>query len=391
MLVKRFPAPAEIIRRVKALEIILWEKRFEDSDFLTFRLGLGETPSLVKVKAPDPDSNSSEIRRAFNIYTEYRNIPRSPIVVDLREIGSVAIVGERNDSLPLARSVLIQLASLNSPDDVHLYVFSSEPYYRTWKWLRWLPHTNENHIGGQPSFLAFTRRANNRLIGKLSKAIDLSRQQASDGDNKAFKISTPVTLVLFDHEISIRDEPFFSEIMKKGNQLGISSIILCEKLEDVPSECRAVITVSERNFRFSRIGSDGIKTEGIAEQISLIEADHLAHRLLPIAIRTLGQGSRIPSRVNMLQIYQANRLDELHIEERWKRLPNKKDGLLPFPILVGSETYATPMEIHLAENLDGPHGLIAGTTGSGKSELLQALVSSLAIEHNPYFVKFFAD
>lgn len=385
LLYERFPSPEEIIRRVKKLEVSLWQRRKEDPDFLAFRLGLGETSSQVKIKNPDPDIISEQIRRAFGIYTKYRHLPETPVSIDLAALSSVAIVGRRNSTVPFVRALLTQVAALNSPDNVHVYLFSSERYYRIWQWLRWLPHTSASHVGGQPNFLAFKRDDNKNLLAQISKEIDDILQTSEDKTNPV----QPATayLMIFDDEYGVRDEPFFDQIMKRGKDHNAYSIILCENLEDVPSDCQSVIELGRNNFEFSKVGSDGIKLSGIFDKVEFVEADNLAHRLTPISIRSLGQDARIPTKVNLLQVYQVNAIDSLGIDEKWRRIP-EKDGLLPFSIPLGSETYSSPMVIHLAENKDGPHGLIAGTTGSGKSELLQMLVSTLAVEHHPYLVNF---
>lgn len=387
LLFQRFQSPSELIHRVKRLDITLWERRPEDADFLTFRLGVGEWPSVINIKAPDPDLNAPDIRRAYNISTEYRKVPDSPVSLDLRKIGSVAFVGNRNQTIPLARALIVQLATLNSPDDLHLFMFSSEPYYKIWKWLRWLPHTSANHVGGDSTFLAFQANANKELISSISRLLDIQSQKSDNKKQDTDAKLSQSMLLFFDKETEVRDEPIFSKIIKEGRQLGIYSIILCDKMEDVPSECVGVLIAGSMEFELSLTGPDAARLSGRMDKVGQLEADNLAHRLLPIAIQTMGNTSRIPSRVNLLQLYGVGNLEALKAELRWKRKP-AENGLLPFPIPVGNETYASPLMLNLAENQDGPHGLIAGTTGSGKSELLQTLVSSLALEHHPYFANF---
>ncbi len=386
LLAKKFQSPKEILRRVKKLEITIWERRRDDPDFLVLRLGIGEANSINNIKPPDPDLNSPDIRRAFGMYIEYRKIPNSPVVVDLHKLGSVALVGNRSFTMPMMRALVTQVSTLNSPDDIHLYMFSSESYYKTWKWLRWLPHTNENHVGGQPSFLAFTQKRSKELLASIVRLLDVPRQEGEDIKPANTQLSISA-LLLFDNEKGVRDELSFLEFVKKGKNKGIYSIFLCENMEDVPSDCSSIVEVDNSGFVFSVTGAEGLKLKGIPDTVSLIETDDLSRRLLPIAVQTLGRNLGIPTRVNFLQLYEVGRIEELRIVDRWANLP-AEDGLLPFKIRLGSETYADPLIVNLSENNDGPHGLIAGTTGSGKSELLQTLVCSLAIEHHPYFLNF---
>ena len=387
LLTEKFPHPRELLRRVKNQEITIWERRREDPDFLVFRLGMGEAYSTNPIKPPDPDLNSPEIRRAFGLYISYRRIPNVPVVVDLQRIGSMALVGDRNQTVSVARALITQLCSLNSPDDVNLYLFSSKTKYKTWKWMRWLPHTNENHSGGHPSFMAFTSKRSKELLSSITRLLDGTYQ--SGGQNKRSEVRLPNSIVmLFDGETGVRDEIPFKEFVKDGKSNSIYSVFICEKLEDVPSDCSAVVEISSaEEFEFAMTGADGWKERGRPDKIALIEADNLSHRLLPLSVQTLGRNTRIPTRINFMQLYEVKQVDDLRIENRWGRIP-LDDGLLPFPIRIGSETYAETLMVNMSENNDGPHGLIAGTTGSGKSELLQTLVCALAIEHHPYFLNF---
>ncbi len=391
LLHKKFDSPHRLLQRVKDLEITIWERRKEDPDFLFLRLGIGEMPSSINIKPPDPDFNSPDIRRAFGLFVEYKKILDVPVTIDLQKVGSIALVGARSLTVPLMRALIAQIGILNSPDDVHLYLFSSKAYYQTWSWMRWLPHTSDDHIGGRPSFMAFTNHRSKALLAGLSKLLDTARQSSELSKSNEFRLSHNAVL-LFDNEDGVRDESLFWDLLKIGKTMGIFSIFLCEKMEDVPSDCGSVIQISGESsssskFIFSMAGFEDGKLNGKPDRLAHIEMDNLSHRLLPVVVRSVGRNSQIPARINFLQLHEANTIEDLRIAERWMNVP-AEDGLLPFPVRLGSETYRDPLVVNLSENHDGPHGLIAGTTGAGKSELLQTLVSSLALAHHPYLLNF---
>lgn len=391
LLFNKFEAPHNLLQRARNREITIWERRKEDQDFLAFRLGLGETFSSINIKPPDPDLNSPDIRRAYNMYVEYKKIPNVPAVIDLQKIGSVALVGARSLTTALARSLIAQISVLNSPDDLHLYVFSSKIYYQTWMWMRWLPHTSADHLGGRPSFMAFTKEHSQKMLASLSRLLDGARQAGEQAKQTEYRLSHSAVL-LFDNEVDVRSESIFWDFVKVGKSRGIYSIFICDKLEDVPSECGGIVQLQGENpasakFRFSAAGPDSMKSQGKPDKLELIEVDNLAHRLLPIMVRSVGRNSQIPTRITFMQMHELETIEALQIQKKWEKTP-EEDGLLPFAVPVGSETYRDPLWVNLAENKDGPHGLIAGTTGAGKSELLQTLVSSLAVNHHPYFLNF---
>jgi S-DNA-T family DNA segregation ATPase FtsK/SpoIIIE len=394
-MMQNFPDPATLIRMVQDLDLRIWERRPEDADFMAVRLGRGRAPGLIKIQAPDPDVDSAFIRRAFGIYTHYRELPNAPVVVSLQEARTIGVVGPRDQTLPMVYSLLMQLVAFHAPEDLRLYILAPEQHYKQWQWARWLPHVSDSIAGGKPTFMAFGMEAERGLLSALSKQMD-ERRDTNDQAKKTDITSGPFSLLVFDQYADVKDEAGFNLLLRESRSLRSATLVLCDTLEDVPSDCQAVLEVNQRSFRFSRTGvrfpeaefplSEFPVQRGIPDLQSEAKADNLARRLRPIVQRTSNQSSRIPSSVNLLGVYGINRVENFDLPKLWSRIP--REGILPYPIQIGMESYVQPLSINLAENQDGPHGIIAGTTGSGKSELLQSLVAALALEHHPYYVNF---
>jgi DNA segregation ATPase FtsK/SpoIIIE, S-DNA-T family len=389
---KKHPPIKEVEDRIHYRDLTLWERRIEDPDFLTLRLGVGDVPSEMIIQAPDPDLPGSEIRRAFGIYTKYRTIPNAPITINLPRVGSVGVVGGRQLTLPFVYALLTQVVAFHSPDDMDVFVLSSDLHYRQWQWMRWLPHTSEKNEGGQPDYLSFGSNSNRRMIAYLSERLD---RPQSDNDQDVFiSAGDEYKLIIFDGETNVVDEPGYAMILREGWDRKALSIIICDTLEDVPSDCQSIIRIPDsKSFSFQNVGPKGVTLDGIPETTTIVRVDNIAHRLTPIVVQSLGLSGRIPPYIDLLQLFDMEEenhitnIRDLQVAQRWKRKPDKS-GLLPFPVKIGSESYSKALTLHLAENCDGPHGVVGGTTGSGKSELLQSIVCALALEHHPYLLNF---
>jgi len=378
-----YPELSETIRKVQTLELSLWERRKEDGDFLCMRIGRGDIRSAMMIKPPDPDTVPNDLRRPYNIFTTYRQLPNAPVILSLASVGSLGIVGKRRDSLQLANALLAQIVTYHSPDEVAIYVFGSKNSYKELQWLRWLPHCSSEHVGGHPTRMAFGNEAKQRLMNELARSLDPSPEEGETTAEPGLH-----RVVLVDRDANLQEDPILASIIQNGIELRASVIVLSDILENLPSDCRSVVQInSAKKFAYWKTGADSDRIEGWAETMDYQTADNLSHKLIPVAARSIGAFARIPSRVNLLQTYDVQQIEGFRIRERWGQVPDK-DGLLPFPVLVGNETRMNPLALHLAENRDGPHGLVAGTTGSGKSELLQTLVTAMAVEHHPYYLNF---
>jgi S-DNA-T family DNA segregation ATPase FtsK/SpoIIIE len=382
----KFPDSETLENDVHNLSLNLWERRIGDADFLELRFGSGDLKSLSTIKPPDPDLASPYIRDAYRIFTKYRELKNAPITVGCENLNAIAIIGQREEILPFLNNLVLQIFAKHSPADLEILLISQRYRYKIWNWLRWLPHTDSVLDSEENTNLAFDNFSAELLLRKIINKVEESQDvNLQDGQSEKAKEITPSVLIVDGHA-NLEEFQAFAHILRNGRFYHNTTFLLCENLEDVPSEVDSIVFVRGNQFKFDEIGIDGISLEGKVETISQIRLENLARRINPITVSMLGQTSQIPSNIDLLDVYKIKNVREFNLPAKWNRIPNK--GILPFPIMVGSMNLIAPLTMNLSENNDGPHGLIAGTTGAGKSELLQTLISSLAIEHHPYFVNF---
>jgi S-DNA-T family DNA segregation ATPase FtsK/SpoIIIE len=371
-----FPPPDALPTYITARAAALWNRRPGDEDFTAARLGIGNAASDVRVLPPDPDTNAPDIGRAMSLVFAYAELPGVGVALNLAKTGAVGIVGVREEGLSFLYALVAHLATFHAPAELNLYIFSSRLRYRSWNWARWLPHTSGAQQGGFPDFIAYEADHSRRLLDTLARRID-ARKEDYSADH------CPI-IVIFDDVSSIRDEVAYKTLI--GGD-AVITLFLASSAADVPSDCHGIIHVEAGQFRVELTGAEGLTLNGAADKLSRAEVELIARQLAILKLPQPGDVGRIPTSLHFLQMYGAERIDQLAIQERWaKPVPSK--GNLPFPVPIGNDSFSSQLMFDLSERAHGPHGVVGGTTGSGKSELLQTLVASLALEHHPYLVNF---
>jgi len=371
-------APENWLQMALSRDLRLWERRATDSDFLSFRFGVGYVPTAVKINTPDPDLDNALLDRAFALADDYRTLENAPVVTSLQHDVAVGVYGQRGRMLAAMQSAICHLAMSHAPSELHIHLISSQTNYDDWQWMEWLPHCNYGQRTNAADLLAFDGDQTRNLLGNLSQIID-ERKEHKDISR------LPHLLVVFDNPQLAESEPIYSTILREGDLVGASALCLVSRFEYVPQDCRSVIAIEENGtFRYERGGTQPLTIAGTQiDKLSKQDAEHIARALSSVIMHESGSGGRIPRRVDFLDLYGVRYVHELkeQIRQRWER--EIYQGVLPHPIPIGRESLAVSTEMQLDEDHHGPHGVLAGTTGSGKSELLQTLVCSLAIEHDP--------
>lgn len=372
-----FPHPADWLSAALTRDGRLWERRADDTDFSAFRLGVGRVPSKIKINTPDPDEDSPGLDKALALADEYRYLPTAPVAASLLKDVGVGICGKRSLVLKMVRAAVCNLATTHAPQDLHIHLISAASNSDDWKWMEWLPHTSQSHRGGAADLIAFDTNNIRNLMGLLGQIIDERRE------NKNAKL--PHLLVIIDDPQLVESESVYSTLLKEGESVGASALCLVSAFETIPSQCRAIIEINDNEqFRYARIGENALEIEGRQiDGLSTSDAEGIARALSSVVMRETGGAGRIPRRVDFLEMMRVRYVEDLrdYMRIAWRR-PIRK-GIIPFAAPIGRESLAVETVIALDEDHHGPHGVLAGTTGAGKSELLQTLICSLVLQHDP--------
>lgn len=386
---KESPSMGELVRRVSLRDKRLWERQPNDNDFLSVRLGTGELPISVTIRAPEEDE--PHLRPARQLATDFQFVDQLPIVANLYRLGTVGVRGVRpSESLYLVFTMIANLATHHSPDEVFLYVISHRAdAVQVWNWLRWLPHTRGEQPGMSRLSLA-TGETDEEVLLELSQ---LLRQR---GDEKRpSRRTNPHLVVIFDQTPGLQGHPVIGTLLEYSpreemNKLQASAIFI---ENPIPSQVNAMIMVQGMDLDYRETwGSDAsqVRYRGKAELATPKQMEQLARSMAPLRTEASynAGGGNLPSSVRLIELLGATQPEEVDLNKLYSWVYDPK-RVMAFP--VGYNVDLKPQMVVLREAGQGGHGshaMLAGMTGTGKSVLLQAIVLSLALTNSPAHLNF---
>ncbi len=362
------PDTATLLDRAALREPGLWERRPDDRDFLALRAGIADQPSLVAVDLAD--DGSPALRTEAQPATAQATVPAVPLLFAMPQLGVVGIAGGADKVDALARSLVLQAAVLHSPRHVLIAAVLGAERAGEWQWLRWLPHTRPE-ASPMPGPLVAAGADAPRLVERLLGVVAARKAEAKGGLLGPSDAASPVILVLLDEDAPVA-RPVLGRLMREGPEVGVLAVWLGHEVADMPGECRGIAELAPDlpSLTWTETPTHVVVRDAIPDGVAPDVADNLARTLSPLRDASADRGAaEIPRSVGLLDLLGSTAPDAAWVADRWQG-PGA-DVAAP----VGA-TAAGSWALDLLH--DGPHGLVAGTTGSGKSELLQTLVVSLA-------------
>lgn len=357
------PDPAATLLTAAGPGRRLWERRRSDADHLVLRIGTVDQPSLLDVE--DPNQTDARPRDSRWI------VPSIPIGVALPDAGVIGLAGEPGRARALAWWLLAQTAVLHSPRDVRFVVLTDTGGAADWEWIRWLPHAR-SPIGGPPAMVGNDPETVAHRVSELV-AVVKRRVQARGASMSAAMFADPDVVVLVDGARRLREVPGLVQVLAEGPAVRVFSICLDREVRLLPEEARVVIVDESAGLTLRQRD----QPEVAAIRPDLVDgewAERVARALAPLRDVSPVDGGALPSSVRLLDLLGLPDPSGELLAARWVRRAASTTAVI-------GAGYDGPLAVDLVR--DGPHALIAGTTGSGKSELLQTLVASLAVANRP--------
>lgn len=376
----------------------LWERRRDDDDFMHVRIGVGEVPLAVPVEmdlGSDPlvEREPGCLARAEELVAGYRTLDHVPITIPADEIGCLAVVGDPESSRGLVRAMLCGLVTWHPAEDLRLVAWFEPPTESQWGWLKWLPHTRDTAgFAGDESqrhAVGLTVEASDLdvLLTQLIRPRfeHLDRVRDSGLRNEAVSFQQAVVVVDgYTPSSPVGQLPIFDELLARAHEIGVLVIALVADESDIPTKIGARIDLAEGGWAaYVESGPDGRRESRIrADSASLDVCDGIARAMAPLRLRVRGGRTTSVDTEGLLDLLGLPRATAIEPRELWRH--DDRFDMLRTPIGVGEDGSPIVLDVkEAAEGGMGPHGLIVGATGSGKSELLRTLVTGLAVSHSP--------
>ena len=367
----------------------VWERRQDDADFLCLRVGVGPQPLATRLSlAPvDRQQESEPVSAAAGqrLVAAHGWVNGQAITVDLRAARIVSLVGPRDDARAVARALVCQAATFHSPEDVRLAIAVSAERAEAWEWCKWLPHLKPGAPGDiqPPPSVANDVAGLEALVGAELDALRRTTESrgfafGSDGERSP----RPRLAVVVD---GVSPPAALVAMLQRPSARGVGLVVLAATREDEPAHVDLRLVVGPDGSLTAE--PDGAAPPGRADAPGLRTCESLARMLAPL--RALPESSQraLVSELGLLPLLRLGEVEQVGPDQSWR--PRSQDDLLRVPI--GVDAAGEPLCLDLKESAlggDGPHGIVVGATGSGKSELLRTLVTSLAITHPPDMLSF---
>ncbi|MUN40779.1 type VII secretion protein EccCa [Actinomadura sp. NEAU-AAG5] len=365
----------------------LWERRPADEDFGQVRIGRGRQRLALELVAPDtkPVEDlepmcAGALRRFLRAHS---TVPDLPVAVSLPAFARVVVTGGQEAARAMARAAVAQLVTLHTPDDVRLVICASRERMPQWEWTKWLPHCL--HPSMQDA--AGPVRLAGHSLGALESLLQEELKDRPRFSPGADTQHMPFYVVVVDDGTVTGDSQIGADGIK-----GLCVMDLSGSVAPTSSATMLRLHVTDNGLEMlerDHTGKDVPSVLGEADRFDPVQAEGLALRLAPLRVGAAEEPEQnaLAGNLTLTSLLGLGGPDDVDPRFTWQ--PRAPRNRLRVPI--GVDSAGHPVELDIKESAQGgmgPHGLLIGATGSGKSELLRTLVLALAVTHSPETLNF---
>jgi S-DNA-T family DNA segregation ATPase FtsK/SpoIIIE len=415
-------------RSLNDYDALLWSQSVTDQHQCRVRLGVGNTLADVSFshtgstasQAPVEQRQSRSVRRELSLLEEEmqaltgnaRTLRNAVVFAPSLCNSSIGIIGDLTTTAEQMRNTVLSLAMLFPPSELEVNFASCRedfPAENEFGWLGWLPHLSDSAPAGgdgqhQQQLAFFTQELLGAGLSRLKQHIGAQHRPGDSAvfqDANASQTQLRLWIVLAGANAASAE---FVKLASKAEAAGVRFIWLCESERLLPAACKTWVRFNGDEPALVHRGSNS-QTEVTSfmpdAPLTLLRAHKIARQLAPLRESAVSQerGQRmLPTFVGIESMSgHVPRVDDAQIGKAW--ITNARgesasgaelaDGLSAAVGVTLTDRHKSGLEtVALDLVAEGPHALICGTTGSGKSEFMQTWLLALASNYSPQAVHF---
>ncbi len=368
----------------------LWSKNYSHSDFLFCRLGTGDIDFQTDIVIPTEKFSmtyDSLKDKPQMLYENFRILREVPVGVDFAQKNIYGIAGGKNKKgvYDIVNTIIAQISAMNCYTDVKIVFCYDEKKLVNkdqWKYIKWLPHVwSENK---SMRYFATNRQETADVFFEIANI--MRNRSESLSDSCQHKRILPHYMLFVSDADMLNGEILSRYVFDTAHRFGLTTFIFTDYYYNLPNVCENIIQNDQSFCGYYNVYNNSENYTNINfDRVSYDSLMHFSKTLANITVKEMQDNNAIVSSLDFFEMYGIHTLDQLNIRERWL----KNRTYLSMKALVGKKAGGADCYLDINEKYHGPHGLVAGTTGSGKSELMQTFILSLAINYSPEDVAFF--
>lgn len=359
----------------------LFDRVADDEDFLDVKIGTGSIEAIRKIGFKQQETYESDeddlVDLPVQLSENFKNIDAAPVVVHLKQSNVVGVIGSKALQYEMLKIMMFDVCIRQYYHDVSAFLFIPEDQIRRYQWVKWLKHFDNSELN-----------CRNIICDEPSKTSifeylysELNRRESSK--EKTF---TPHLLIFVMKDYAIDTHPV-SKYIDKASDLGCTFIFFEQDKEHIPIGASSLVYIdSDKDGHLVDATDDSKETKFTYSPISDQKIFSLTHRMAPIYCEEVSLEGALTKNITLYQLLGIFSEEDLDLNSRWSRSDVTRSMAAPIGVRSGNEIVY--LNIHDNEKAHGPHGLVAGTTGSGKSEVLMTYILSMATLYSPYEVAF---
>lgn len=357
----------------------LWERQKRDDNFLNIRIGSGCFPMIAEKKYEERKlelERDSLTEEMYKLAEHPVLLEHVPVTLSLKMDYIVGVLGTLQHTRRLLSHMAMQLVLTHSYDEVKLVLLLDMEDIPVFDLIRYLPHNwdNDHSIRFFASTQADALWISEYLSRELEAVRDKDRKKQSEGKIPAYVVFALSKKLFECVEV-------FKELLLEKEYCGVSIIAA---FDGIPKECSKIIDMREGARLVDLIHPETAEQEFTLDVCDKKMADDGMRALMQTKLKIDSQTYLLPDTLTFLEMYGVSRVEHLNPLKRW----GDNNPVKSLSALIGIGTDGRQFTLDLHEKRQGPHGLVAGMTGSGKSEFLITYILSMAVNYSPDEVAF---